>query len=85
MRAHIHIENKGPGAMRLAAEAEGRIFDNAVLTEFVGPFKPEAATLSSTLDRRAYWDRYGVDWRSVIKLHVEICDRLRASSSWWSS
>jgi hypothetical protein len=31
---------KSPGTMRLAAEAEGnRIFDNAVLTEFVGPFQ----------------------------------------------
>jgi hypothetical protein len=50
-----------------------------------GRFKPEAATLSSALDWREYWRRQGVDWRSVIKLHVEICDRLRASSSWWSS
>jgi hypothetical protein len=41
--------------------------------------------ITSTTDWRAYWQRQGVDWRSVIKLHVEICDRLRASSSWWSS
>jgi hypothetical protein len=39
MRALAHITRKGPGAMRLAAEAEGRFFDNAVLTEFVGPFQ----------------------------------------------
>jgi hypothetical protein len=43
------------------------------------------ATIPSTIDSREYWSRRGVDWRSVIKLHVEICDRLRASSSWWSS
>jgi hypothetical protein len=40
MRAFAHIEKKDPGAMSAAAGVESnRIFDNAVLTEFVGPIQ----------------------------------------------
>jgi hypothetical protein len=47
-------------------------------------------TVTSTGDAsaglRRWWateaERYGTDWRSVINLHLEISDRLRASSSW---
>jgi hypothetical protein len=41
--------------------------------------------LSSTSDKRAHWQRCGVSWRDILKLHIEICDRLRAELSWWSS
>jgi hypothetical protein len=50
-----------------------------------GLFKPEAATLPSTVDWRAFCRVRGTSWRSVIDLHFEICDRLRASSSSWRS
>jgi hypothetical protein len=33
---------------------------------------------------REYWRVHGTKWRSVIELHLEICDRLWASSSWAS-
>jgi hypothetical protein len=32
-----------------------------------------------------FWREHGTSWRSVIDLHFEICDRLRASSSPWRS
>jgi hypothetical protein len=50
-----------------------------------GLFKPEAATLASTVDWRTFWRVHGTTWRSVIDLHFEICDRLWASSSSWGS
>jgi len=34
---------------------------------------------------REYWRVHGANWRSLIELHFEICDRLRASSSLWCS
>jgi hypothetical protein len=43
------------------------------------------ATIPSTIDLRDYWSRQGVPWREVLDLHCSIIDRLRASSSWWSS
>jgi len=40
MRAINHTSKEGPGAMSVAAVVEcNRIFDNAVLTEFVGPIQ----------------------------------------------
>jgi len=42
-------------------------------------------TIPSTLDWREFWRVHGTSWRSLIELHFEICDRLRASSSWRSS
>jgi hypothetical protein len=50
-----------------------------------GRFKPEAATLSSTLDWREYWRANGTSWHSVFELHCRIVDRLRAHSSLWGS
>jgi hypothetical protein len=50
-----------------------------------GLFKPEAGTLPSTVDWRAFWRVHGTTWRSVIDLHFEICERLRATSSWCCS
>jgi hypothetical protein len=34
---------------------------------------------------REFWRVHGTSWRSLIDLHFEICDRLRASSSSWRS
>ena len=42
-------------------------------------------TITSTSDRRAHWARQGVSWREILDLHLSVVDRLRASSSWWSS
>jgi len=42
-------------------------------------------TIPSTLDWREFRRAHGTSWRSLIELHFEICDRLRASSSWRSS
>jgi hypothetical protein len=46
----------------------------------------EPLTFSSTgccpADWREFWRLHGTSWRSLIDLHFEICDRLRASSSW---
>jgi hypothetical protein len=43
-------------------------------------------TAPSTLQSRAWWaaesERVGTNWRSLIELHLKICDRLQASSSW---
>jgi hypothetical protein len=40
MRAINHTSKEGPGAMSVAAGVEcNRIFDNVVLTEFVGPIQ----------------------------------------------
>ena len=49
-----------------------------------------ALTVGSTTDQRQWWAdesvRTRTDWRSLIELHCQIVDRLRASSSWaWSS
>jgi hypothetical protein len=50
--------------------------------------KPEAATLSSTLDWRAWWAeesaRTGSDWISIAKTVTAIMHRLAGSSSWCS-
>jgi hypothetical protein len=50
------------------------------------------ATLSSTGTNpdgwRRWWaieaERVGTNWRSLLSLHLEICDHLRAASSSWS-
>jgi hypothetical protein len=43
----------------------------------------------STADARAWWateaERIGTNWRSLISLHLAICDRLQATSSSWGS
>jgi len=48
----------------------------------------EITTIPSTgccpADWREFWRVHGTSWRSLIELHFEICDRLRASSSWCS-
>jgi hypothetical protein len=41
--------------------------------------------ISSTADAREFWRVHGVTWHSLIKLHFEIVDRLRANSSLWAS
>jgi hypothetical protein len=47
--------------------------------------KPSHVTLSSTglnpEGWRGFWRVNGTSWRSLIDLHFEICDRVRASSS----
>jgi hypothetical protein len=84
MRAIKHTSKEDPDAMSVAAGVEcNRIFDNVVLTQFVGPVQAEVATLPSTVDWRAFWRVHGTTWRGVIDLHFEICDRLRAASSSW--
>jgi hypothetical protein len=45
-------------------------------------------TTISTLDAQQWWAiesaRIGTDWPGILKLHFEICDRLRAAhSSMW--
>jgi hypothetical protein len=46
-------------------------------------------TASSTTNWREWWReesvRVGSDWQSIIALHLQICARLRAASSSWSS
>jgi hypothetical protein len=57
------------------------------------PRKNNFSTVTSTGDvaasLRRWWSdeasRAGSDWRSVLSLHFEISDRLRASFSSWSS
>jgi hypothetical protein len=43
-----------------------------------------ASTFNSTIPSTSseYWRVNCVTWRSLIELHFEICDRLRASSAW---
>jgi hypothetical protein len=47
------------------------------------------STVPSTLDWREWWRaesrQLGTDWRGLISLHLEICNRLQAASSLWRS
>src|SRR4051794_38005482 len=50
-----------------------------------GSLNPENITASSTANRREFSasesERIGTNWRSLISLHLEILERLRAPSS----
>jgi hypothetical protein len=45
------------------------------------PFKPKAATLSSTLDWQECWQIHGTSWRELIDLHFTIIDRMRSADA----
>jgi hypothetical protein len=51
----------------------------------ISTFATLLSTGSCPADWRAYWRVHGTSWRSLIELHFEICDRLRATSSLWGS
>jgi hypothetical protein len=86
MRAHTTQESPGGGVARAPRHAVGLNYSTEAAS-----CKPssEAPTLSSTLDGCAWWraesERIGTDWRGLISLHFQICNRLQAASSLWCS
>jgi hypothetical protein len=66
------------------------MFYNNASTAASSSFEIPTANSTGTCpaEWRAWWlaeaERSGSDWRSLITIHLEVCDRLRASSSRWS-
>jgi hypothetical protein len=52
------------------------------LSRSIGRLNPDSSVALSTTDTRTWWaiesERIGTTWHSLIELHFQICDRLRA-------
>jgi hypothetical protein len=83
MRAVFNRENPGSAVTRLGQKNFRSWLAQMSYSTETPPCKAFETTLPSTLDWRDFWRVHGTSWRSLIDLHFQICDRLRATSSSW--
>jgi hypothetical protein len=90
MRAFLYTLKKNPGCAvtRAGVTKSLRHYSNGIPIELIDLSELYlSSTGSCSADWRRWWaaeaERIGTNRRSLIELHFQICDRLRASSSSW--